>query len=119
MPRGAVSCKPKSCDITPERGDLQRKRKTSMLAGMATISRPAKTLAFLLTGAALTACVGPRKEAVPYMSSEGVANAAYTANYNGNASASGKLRAKPVPETEKTDEAKGAADDGAAEVSER
>lgn len=52
------------------------------------------------------------------MSSEGVANAAYTANYNGNASASGKLRAKPAPENEKTDEAKAPADD-AAEVSER
>ena len=118
MPRGAMSCKPKSCDTVPERGGLQRKRKTSMLAGMAIKSRLAKTLALLLTGAALAACVGPRKEAVPYMSSEGVANAAYTANYNGNASASGKSRAKPAADIEKADEAEAPVDD-TAEVSQR
>lgn len=89
-----------------------------MLAVMATLSRPVKTLALLLTGAALTACVGPRKEAVPYMSSEGVANAAYTATYNGNASASGKLRAKPAAEIEETGEVEAPVDD-TAEVSER
>ncbi|WP_147372319.1 hypothetical protein [Henriciella barbarensis] len=85
---------------------------------MATLSRPAKTLALLLTAAALAACVGPRKEAVPYMSSEGVANAAYTATYNGNASASGKSRAKPAAEIEGTGKPETPVDD-IAEVSER
>lgn len=77
-----------------------------------------KTLTLLLAGMVLTACVGPRKEAVPYMSSEGVANAAYTANYNGNASASGKLRVQPAVQTEATKEAETAPSD-AAEASER
>ena len=76
-----------------------------MLTGMASRSRHVKTLALLLAAAALTACVGPRKEAVPYMSSEGVANAAYTANYNGNASASGKARTQPAAQTEETGKA--------------
>ena len=76
-----------------------------MLTGMASRSQHVKTLALFLAAAALTACVGPRKEAVPYMSSEGVANAAYTANYNGNASASGKARAEPAAQTEETSEA--------------
>lgn len=89
-----------------------------MLAGMASRSRHVKTLALLLAGMALTACVGPRKEAVPYMSSEGVANAAYTANYNGNASASGKLRVQPAVQTEAAKEAETPASD-AAEASER
>ena len=85
-----------------------------MLAGKASRSRHVKTLALLLAGTALTACVGPRKEAVPYMSSEGVANAAYTANYNGNASASGKTRTQPAAQTEET----GKAEEQAAEPAE-
>lgn len=51
-------------------------------------------LVCLLTGASLAACASP--EAVPYMSSENVANAAYTAGYNGSASANGTPRVKPA-----------------------
>ena len=52
------------------------------------------SLVCLLTAASLTACAS--QEAVPYMSSENVANAAYTAGYNGSASANGTPRVKPA-----------------------
>ncbi|MBF33539.1 MAG: hypothetical protein CME94_04865 [Hyphomonadaceae bacterium] len=58
------------------------------------------TFPLLLLGTiGLCACASPRDELVPYMSSEGVANAAYTATYNGSASASAK------PPAAKTEEA--------------
>ena len=77
------------------------------------------TFPLLLLGTiGLCACASPRDELVPYMSSEGVANAAYTANYNGNASASGKLRVQPAVQTEAAKEAETPASD-AAEASER
>ena len=58
----------------------------------------------LLTAAGLGACASPRDELVPYMSQEGVANAAYTATYNGTASAAGTPRVRPAVVEDETAE---------------